>query len=129
MQKLGKTALNFQMPDGREFTWGPVLAIHNVGPYAIIEYARDNSTTWGSDMDEIRQNHGKTQFHAYYDGRDISWACDSLEDMLVTAIAYKKHHVNSQLAQHFMTVIKADGKETLTMSIAENPYQQEPVTA
>lgn len=85
-------------PDGRVFPWGPIDAIHCVGPYAIVEYREDRSTfTPASSW----QNHGRTLFAPYLDGRSVSESFLSLDSALVGAVAYRREGPNSQAAHYF----------------------------
>lgn len=137
---LGITALNAAAPKyGKsDFDNGPVLAIHHVGPYTVVEYAADNSRSWAPDerlMRAIVSEHGQTRFVAFFNGRSTG-VSKSLESAIVHAIAYSKHNVNSQIASMFMTVINAHGRgphdrgstmdgsgdTSLTTSTVPNPY-------
>lgn len=58
----------------RRFTWGKVVQIHDVGPYAIVE----------SDNDKAERS-----FHVYVGGSDTHRSARSLDEALLTAIAHR----------------------------------------
>jgi len=137
LRPLGETSLNAKVAKtrfGQGFDSGPVLAIHALGPYTIIEYARDYSRIGNID-EKMAVEHGKTSFVGLHNGS--AWMhADSLEAAVVHVVSYAKHHINSQLASLFMTIIDADGEgarakastmhgdgdRTLTTSTVHNPY-------
>lgn len=74
------------------FTWGRVLQIHEVGPYAIVEY-------------DDEAHPGSLHFHIYVDGRDTSHSAPSLDAALAAAIAYRREGANSRAAMYFMRML------------------------
>jgi hypothetical protein len=83
---MNTTDLNLLRKTPNHFTWGHIRAIHDIGPYTIIEY-----TSAGS---------GIRQFHVYVDGKDTSTATLSLEGALVEAIARKSLADNPNTARY-----------------------------
>jgi hypothetical protein len=85
-------------PDGRQFTWGPVTAIHTVGNIQVVEYLDDRSN-FGREAEWV--GHGDTKFHPYIDGRDTSMSYGNLDSALVGAITIKRRGLNDQSARMF----------------------------
>ncbi|WNV83112.1 hypothetical protein [Umezawaea sp. Da 62-37] len=88
-------------PDGRKFPWGPITAVHEIGPYAIVEYRRDASNT----SKRAWADHGSTYFHPFIDGRDTGLGLESLDSALVHAIGYRAEGPNGRAADYFMVMI------------------------
>lgn len=97
--------MKFRLPksigEHTHFTWGPVVAVHRIGPYAIVEYRRqifEGSTSTGKYSDT------ETMFHPYVDGKDTNVGTYSLEMALLHAIASKQFGhcdaANSRVAFH-----------------------------
>ena len=64
------------------YTWGPILRVHHIGRYAIVEYTPNEAL-------------GTCQFHPFIDGSDTNRGYDTLEAAIVGAIAYRFDGVNS----------------------------------
>jgi hypothetical protein len=94
---LPRTGL--QAPDGKRFPWGPIDAVHVMGPYAIVEYRNDASGN--TFQREVWAEHGQTRFHPYIDGRDTSCSYRSLDSALVGAVAYRREGPNGRAAFYF----------------------------
>jgi hypothetical protein len=75
---------------GITFTWGTVVQIHEVGPYAVVEYI---------------DSHGTLLFHSYADGKDLSQSTDTIEGALAHAIAVKWDGINTQAGRYFVRMI------------------------
>jgi hypothetical protein len=97
LSPLRKTGI--KAPDGREFVWGPIQRIHEIGDeYQVVEYLWDASTMApGSDVGD----HGRTFYAPYLNGRSIGRSYYSLDGALVGVIAYKREGPNSRAAEHF----------------------------
>jgi hypothetical protein len=66
--------------DRRRFTWGKVVDVHEIGPYAFIE------AIW-----KVKgPSNGKTGFFVYIDGKDMGTSAPTLDGALLLAI-FKKH--------------------------------------
>ncbi len=79
------------------FTWGKVVAFHNIGRYTFVEYygrAYKNGHPTG-EMEIM------STFHIYVDGKSTSNSAASLESALIHAIALGKLEVNH--ANHMTT--------------------------
>lgn len=92
-------------PDGRKFTWGPIDAIHQVGPYTIVEYRRDNSNTTSADPDGLAASHDQTHFHPYIDGKDTAQSFLSLDQALIGAIAYRHEGPNTRAPGYIYSML------------------------
>ena len=88
----------------KEFSWGQVREVHEIGPYLIVEYHPHKyiAGAWtrsnGNDL-------GKINFYLYVDGWDTSHSCESLDEALATAIAYRREGSNSRAAEYFMRML------------------------
>ncbi len=76
---------------GREYTWGIVRRIHDVGPYSVVE------AEWRSD--------GAIHFHAYVDAQDTHDSATCLEGALAVAMAWKHEGKNSRAPYYFLRMI------------------------
>lgn len=89
------------------FTWGKVVAIHEVGEYQIVEYVPNQSSNVSdADYAERLAKH-PTSFHPYIKGDDTSRSYHSLDEALVGVIAYRHDGLNSQAAGYFGKMIGA----------------------
>lgn len=57
------------------FTWGPILGIHDIGPYTIVEFEP--------------RTRGGVSFHVYVDGKCTNNSTATLEGALLLAMARK----------------------------------------
>lgn len=87
-------------PDGRQFAWGPIDAIHTIGEYQIAEYREDQSNHSASQP-WCWERHGRTLFHPWIAGRDMHASFLTLDSALVGAIAYKREGPNGRAARYF----------------------------
>jgi hypothetical protein len=103
MTPTNPTEINFDnMPDGRPFVWGPIVDIHQISVYTIVEFKRN------IDNDET-----KHFFHVYVGEYDANRDYETLDHALVAAVAYKhelaaggqSHAANSQASHFFMKMI------------------------
>ncbi|KKL75033.1 hypothetical protein LCGC14_2058890 [marine sediment metagenome] len=92
-----------ELKGGKDFTWGLVIDIHEVGEYAVVE-----SHPWkveGGIGSTGEVDFDKRRYHYYTDGKDCSRSTDSLDGALVGCIAFKREGLNSQAAQYFMKMV------------------------
>lgn len=97
-----------QVIDGAEFSHGTVCKIHEIGPYAIIEYNPWLETREGSSrVGVVDPDNTHHLFFCYADGRSIGQATGTLEAALAHCIAYKhdQRGPNSQAAFYFCKMI------------------------
>jgi len=83
------------------FTWGKLIKIHEIGPYAIGEYVH-----W--ENSELEETHDEKSYHIWVDGKDTCRGASSLESAIVQAIAYKFDGNNSQAGLFFMRMISKE---------------------
>jgi hypothetical protein len=98
-------------PDGKEFVWGPIDAVHTVGEYAIVQYREDQSNHSASQP-WAWNRHGRTVYHPYLNGRDTNHSYASLDSALVGVIAIKREGYNGQAAEYF---------DRMTLNVTEEP--------
>ena len=83
-----KQSCDFPLPqpigEHRTFTWGPVVAVHRIGRYDIVEY---RPQIFEGSSGTGRYEASRSQFHPYVDGEDTNCGLDTLEQALVFAIA------------------------------------------
>lgn len=79
-------------PDGSRFTGGPIQDIHEIGPYAIVEYRDDRRRLPVADQ----AGHGRTLFHVYVNGADSHRGYFSLDEALLGAIALRNEGANTR---------------------------------
>jgi len=85
----------------RDFPWGPIERVHEIGEYQIVEYHPQvfkNCCGTG-------KHHDYTQFHPYRDGKSDGNSYCSLDDALIGVIARKYDGINSQAAAYFGRMI------------------------
>lgn len=91
---------------GRPYTWGEVIAVHEIGPYAVIEalpWTRSGMAVNTGTVDyEAPHN-----FHCYTDDRHLGHSFGSLEGAIAHCMAYKFDGANSQAAYFFCRMIGA----------------------
>lgn len=78
----------------RRFTWGPIIAIHEVGRYAVVEYHE-------RALNSSRLT-GRVLYHPYLDGRDLSMSFQSLEGAFIQVFgnaALGKNQMADAMAQ------------------------------
>ena len=83
-----------KLKNGEKFTWGNVIAFHNVGPYDIVEY----------DKIMHGENTGRA-FHIYIDGKSQSRGYDSLDAALVGCVAINNDGLNTKADRYFMKMV------------------------
>lgn len=71
-----------------EFTWGMIGKIHDIGRYSIVEYHAYMDKAHSIATSSAMEVEIESSFHVYVDGVDCSRHCNTLEQALVTAIAY-----------------------------------------
>lgn len=91
-----KTAAQYAIDQGQGYTWGPIIQVHQIGPYVILEYT---PRVTGSARYE------GVSFHAFVDGGDTNHSFNTLDAALAGAMAYRAEGPNSRAGQYFMNMI------------------------
>lgn len=82
--------------DNTHFTWGPILEIHSVLYYDIVQYLHRGLGADGEDLQ---------QFHVYVNGQDCSRSLGSLDDALLCAIDLRNNGMGSNAAAYARRVL------------------------
>lgn len=93
------------LSDKPNYWLGPILDVHYFAEFAFVEYNRRNFGTSARVHGELTNEAG---FSIFANGQSISRGVNSLEDGVITAIAYKYDGCNSQAADFFRRMIGAD---------------------
>lgn len=88
------------LKQGKRFTWGDVIKIHEIGDLAVVEYEK-----WDTDT----QQH-VTGFHGILDGKSTSEAWSTLDGAIAGLLSYK-YSGRSDAGQYFMKMIGAYDKQ------------------
>lgn len=83
---------------GGSFWLGPIIGQHSIGEYQFVEFLHRNA----SNEDPPRKVTDRHEFSCYIGEKSIGRSAESLDEGLVTAIAYKRDGCNSQAARFFM---------------------------
>jgi hypothetical protein len=89
------TDLERAVNDGAAYWLGPVIQVHTIGPYSLLEY-REKLLT------------GDTYYSIFIDGHSICRSERCLEAALAEAIAYRFDGCNSKAGRYFMKMIGAN---------------------
>lgn len=103
MFNKAKTTDLTQLKTGVAFTWGESIKMHEIGPYAILEFhpwKRNGSTVLSGEPATE-----KTNFHAWVDGQDTAHGFESLDAALAGCIAYKHEGSNHRADSYFMKML------------------------
>jgi len=88
-----------------EFHWGPVVKVHEIGPYQIVEYHPEIFKHYaGTGTYEPTL----TNFHIYIDGKDQGESAENLDSALAIAIARRHDGCNSRAGHYFIRMIGAE---------------------
>lgn len=91
----------------KNFVWGRIVAVHEVGEYQIVEYVRNQHGNESDDEYASDLAQHPTSFHPYIKGDDTSRSYRSLDEALVGVVAYRHDGLNSQAAHYFGRMIGA----------------------
>lgn len=89
-------------PYGDAFMWGPIVEVHQIGAYTILEYLDDRSNSTHS-AEWVK--HGRTLYHVFIDGKNTYVAALSLDAALAGAIAYRRDGMDSRAGDYFMRMV------------------------
>ncbi len=85
----------------REFVWGPVVKVHDIGEYSIVEFHPQlfkNCCGTGEYEKE------RTEFHPYINGKDTCRGFNSLDEALIGTICYKNLGGNERLSDYLRII-------------------------
>lgn len=79
------------------FTWGEIVAFHDLGPYTIAEF---------KPTSDLPKREG-TEFHVWVDGKDIHHGAKSLEEAILLAIGFRNlgMHIGPNMARAALKVL------------------------
>lgn len=93
------------------FPWGEVVAVYEIGPYAIVEFYRnrpDNAKDdWATEI----------SFHLWVDGKDTNHSYHSLDHALVAGVVKRNEDrnfpgrsvgANEQLSSYVMRILQPE---------------------
>ena len=88
----------------REFGWGPVVVVHEIGEYSIVEsHPQIMERCIGTGKYEPE----KVSFHPYINGTDISRSFATLDYAIMGAIFYKVDGPNTRLDMYMQILLDA----------------------
>lgn len=96
------TNLNIIRRAPRHFTWGEVVAVHDIGPYSLVEF-HPHVFEDGRGTDKV--DYDATEFHGYVNGESISQSFGSLDAAMAGVIAYRNDGPNSRAGTYFIKMI------------------------
>ncbi len=85
-----------------DFVWGPIVEVHEVGDYQIVEY---NPQIFYRCSGTGKYDFDRTLFHPYINYNDTGHSYKSLDQALIGTIALKHDGLNSQAAYYFYKMI------------------------
>jgi hypothetical protein len=87
--------------DLKDFPWGKVAHVHEVGEYQIVEY--HPRVAVGCTL--TKELHDHTEFHPYINGKNTSTSYRSLDAALVGVIAHKHDGANTRADVYFCRMV------------------------
>jgi hypothetical protein len=91
--------------NGKTFPWGPVVAIHEISDYQIVEYLQDHS---GHRDPRAWEGHGERAFHPYIDGKDTCMSALTLDSALIGVIGCRREGPNGTAAYYFERMTRVE---------------------
>lgn len=91
---------------GTPYTWGQVIAIHEIGPYTIVE-----SHPWLEQDGRIRTgvpDPTSIEFHTYVNGLCCSHSYPTLDEALAGCMAYRAEGPNHHADTYFIRSLRRD---------------------
>jgi len=92
-----------EVRDGKQFTWGEMVKIHDLGPYTIGEH--HPWVTEGCTVKTGIPDMNRMSYHIWIDGKNMGCSAESIEGAIVLAIAIKYDGINTRAAGYFMRMI------------------------
>lgn len=72
----------------RDFRWGEVITVHEVGPYVIVEYLPNRPGNAKDDWEPL------PNFSLFVDGYTTSHSYSSLDHALVAGVVWRNEETN-----------------------------------
>lgn len=99
--------MDFELPnpigDFDTFAWGPVVRVHCIGPYAIVEYhPKVINRGWACQ----KYDRSTTRFHVYYEDKEWQNSYESfytLDAALIGCVTIRKHGRAKARNEHFVS--------------------------
>jgi len=88
-------------PNVKDFPWGKIVKIHEIGEYMILEY-HPRITVGCVVTNDLTD---ATEFHPYINGKDTNTSYKSLDHAMVGAIAIKHEGGNTRADVYFCRMI------------------------
>lgn len=112
------TDLEKAITDGRKYWLGPVVAVHRIGEYALLEYEH---TDFHSGPNYGKRD-GSTGFSGFINGHSLSRGWRSLDAALVGIVAVKRDGTNTQADHLFMKATQPEGHATTNAEVLKHWY-------
>ena len=91
---------------GREFTWGQLIGVMQIGPYHVAEYY---PWIYVNGRSKHTPDFDKLMFHPYVEEKDTNHSYPSLDAALAGAIAYRQEGINHRADLYFIAALKEFG--------------------
>jgi len=91
---------------GYRFTWGKILQIFEIGPYAIASF--HPWKTDGATVLDGKTDFEKIHYHVWVYGKDTCHTYDSLDEAMAGCIAYRSEGANHQADRYFIASLRLD---------------------
>ena len=80
------TATKFGQVHGEEFVWGPIVKVHEIGDFTIVEF---HPMIFVSGTGTNKYEPKRVSYHIYVQGKDTAHGMLTLDSALVLALAAK----------------------------------------
>ena len=100
MNTLKNTTNLDELKDGKPFTWGELIKIHQIFSYSIIQYHPYKEDNQGQPTNEY--NTRKFLYHTYVDNIDCCESYETTDEALAACIAYRHEGANHRASRYFI---------------------------
>jgi hypothetical protein len=98
------TTTNLQeLKEGKPYTWGEVIKIHEFFSYAIVQ---SHPHVFEGNAGTSKINTRKYEYHPYVDGRCCSESFSTVDSAIAACIAYRHEGANHHADRYFIKAIK-----------------------
>lgn len=91
-----------ELKNHKPFTWGELIAIHEIAGYAVVEY---HPFIYENGIGTGKTDYKTISFHSYVNGKDTSSSSESLDAALAYCIAYMHEGAYTRASYYFMKSI------------------------